>query len=832
MLAIHVDDCIMSSTRAVNAVKKVLLLQYVATSVVLYLALHNAWLTQNDLHCSWKKQEYKDGWNQTYETLLSNVCFNQGYNDRFSTIYLGLEFASVFLLLLKILPRKPNNAFGNIRSILANPKLMYGIAAGFKLILIFKLLPSQLAVAEVKFGSVFGVIWACVGTLFNVIIGLAIQTVALPLSLLLPYPIKPAVTVDFLKFAMLVGNYEQDLISKTLPGLTKEIQCRQICRINSSFSRSVIVTLLLVCFSVVFWLIHIAENFEGETERKEILQMREQVSESVEFIRVSEVSDDFNYEVMLKEEKSRPVSCDVCKENEVLRVNEEKEVLEEKRLVTDETKEPVAHFVEKADKNCQTMSLERNVMDQVSQTVSLERKVRDQVSQTVSLERKVNSKVSQKVPFGSKINNQAPQTVHVEHKVNSQASQTPQVEHIVNSQASQTVPLEHKVNSKASQTVHMEHNVNSQATQTVPLEHKVNSQASQTVPLEHKVNSQASQTVPLEHKLNSDFEDVSLENSANKLGIEVSNNIRKESLVSSTSAISDKPNPKLKLGQRKDIAAAADGNVDSSIRGSVRLRKPTKSKKPNAYSVSNKEIKQELSNVNSKEDISDVKSKTEVGKLERQNENVKSKTEVGNFESKGEFSAVQNKDKVANTDIKSEFSDVKSKDQLSNANSKNDLGKFESNEKLNSKMELSVESNGTENLARFSFSELSLVPSDLDLEEKIKQRSFVPNMNTDNFLSQLKEEENKHQIYVEKELLMSTLTEIILTARITGSGDCDICPKTHDLVKECTCPVHNLIKSIIKGSPTTPDRDSVDGSLESINGDFSDDESFFCGFRL
>lgn len=142
-----------------------------------------------------------------------------------------------------------------------------------------------------------------------------------------------------------------------------------------------------------------------------------------------------------------------------------------------------------------------------------------------------------------------------------------------------------------------------------------------------------------------------------------------------------------------------------------------------------------------------------------------------------------------------------------------------------------ITANGSVGKELFGSSELTLIPRTLDFERRIiRENQLLNRISVEAFLKFLEKEDDSDVVFVEKDLLIDTFRNIVLTTKLEGNDDA-VCPRTGDLVAECPCRVHTLIKRISKREGRNSDE--VDGlKMETEDDDDSDDESFFNGFRL
>lgn len=141
-----------------------------------------------------------------------------------------------------------------------------------------------------------------------------------------------------------------------------------------------------------------------------------------------------------------------------------------------------------------------------------------------------------------------------------------------------------------------------------------------------------------------------------------------------------------------------------------------------------------------------------------------------------------------------------------------------------------LKGNGSVGKELFGFSELALIPRTLDFERRIIREKQIQRIDVESFLKFLEKEDDKDIIFVEKDLLIDTIRSIVLTTKMSTTEE-NVCERSGDFVDRCDCRVHVLIKRFTKHG--RHENDEVDGlKMETEDDDFSDDESFFNGFRL
>ena len=185
----------------------------------------------------------------------------------------------------------------------------------------------------------------------------------------------------------------------------------------------------------------------------------------------------------------------------------------------------------------------------------------------------------------------------------------------------------------------------------------------------------------------------------------------------------------------------------------------------------------------------------------------------------------------------------RSKEEELNVREKRENGKIAESEKENiaktendrKNLEFSpdsnilIEANGHDRKEKFGFPELTIIPGTHDFERRILRKNQIERINVEAFLKCLEKEDERDVVFVEKDLLIDTFRNIVLTTKASTTEDA-VCPRSNDVVDECECRIHGLIKKFTKQNQQS---DEVDGlKMETEDDDCSDDESFFSGFRL
>ncbi|XP_065051097.1 uncharacterized protein LOC135680824 [Rhopilema esculentum] len=261
-----------------------LLLQYFAVSLLLLSTASRAWFVNGNISCLGHSQQQING---TERSVIESLCRNPAYRDRFSALFLCLEIPVLLLLLLRVLVDERNHGWKFNWNLHFNfdDWTIYFITT-LPRILVYIILPLQSALST---NASHSTLYAVFRSPFTFILGLLVRLIVFPIALFFPYPMKDFVEVNLSQIAESLS----DLVPKIEQmSLTGKIDCFQLCQASFDGTWCFFVCFLLVNFSIVFWVLNIPILNE-EPRRGE---SRAQYSDSVEFIRISEVSEDFSFE--------------------------------------------------------------------------------------------------------------------------------------------------------------------------------------------------------------------------------------------------------------------------------------------------------------------------------------------------------------------------------------------------------------------------------------------------------------------------------------------------------------------------------------------------------
>ena len=281
------------SKNTLISTKVVLFLQYIGITLLVYNILTNSWLVTGNVHCTGHAEKTL---NETEGLIIASLCRNPNYRARFSGMFLLLEVFTMFLLLIKLAMaiKKFDIDFEDYLNLKLDSKTIFWILF-IPRVLFYQFLPLQSVWAtnlSSHFGSFFSVLRSPVLFFF----GMSAKLITLPIALLFPYPLNDTAEIDILKFAKDLGKSE-GLFGNVGPSDANVVlKCFENCRLSFEWSWIVSVSYMLMNFTVVYWFVEFSETIGEVTDEGRELDSRENFSDGVEFIRVSEVSEDFSFE--------------------------------------------------------------------------------------------------------------------------------------------------------------------------------------------------------------------------------------------------------------------------------------------------------------------------------------------------------------------------------------------------------------------------------------------------------------------------------------------------------------------------------------------------------
>ena len=261
-----------------------LLLQYFAVSLLLLSTASHAWFVNGIISCRGHSQQPING---TESLIIESLCRNPAYRDRFSGLFLCLEIPVLLLLLLRMLVDERNHGWKFNWNLHFNfdDWTIYCITT-LPRILVYIILPLQSALST---NASYDALYAVFRSPFTFVLGLLVRLIVFPVALFFPYPMKGFVEVNLSQIAKSLNDLVPEIEQMNQTG---KIDCFQLCQASFDGTWCFFVCFLLVNFSIVFWVLNIPILNE-EPRRGE---SRAQYSDSVEFIRISEVSEDFSFE--------------------------------------------------------------------------------------------------------------------------------------------------------------------------------------------------------------------------------------------------------------------------------------------------------------------------------------------------------------------------------------------------------------------------------------------------------------------------------------------------------------------------------------------------------
>jgi len=717
---IVVDEFKMSRN-VLTAIKIGLFSQYIGITLLVYVILTSSLVLNGRIHCmASTEREFND----TERVILASLCRNPNYQSRFGGVFLFLETITMVLLLLKLVisVTKDNGKLSDYFNMRIDEKTLFWISflPRSMLYLVLPLQSSMAANLSFQFSSLLSILRSPVMLLFS----LTARIITLPMSILFPYPLKSTAEADISMF------YKERSLSQDLSASKLSINCYENCNFSFDWSWCLCVLFFFLNFAIIYWFIGFTENLDEVADGR-VIDSRENYSDGVEFIRVSEVSEDFSFE----EEEENKVK-DGGKSVKDVGVKAKKV---DEDLVTADGMEKVS-----GDDNSSKSPQESLREQELSQGLSKGPLVSSQGSSTIC-EMTAESKVELKVIEGEGFIDPglaAKDDLVLKSKEGEGIEGQDVLKHHISSQDKQAVKFKDE-----SEVIKKER---FRASSLGKLERREYSK-------EISQASKGTQTFSL--KLNKGCQTF--------VPIHLHKKINKKTQVS-------------------PIFVDAQTNTGAVVVNGV-------------------------SNAPEEEDVS-------------QSEQGRFKHNIAVQENGG--------DPVTNLKTEDANESVKEERKQSENQSDDDLEKLENGRKSleaspNSKVV--TQTNGSDHREKFGFPELKIIPRTLDFERRIIRENQIERINLDAFLKCLEKEDDRDVIFVEKNLLLDSFKNIVSLTKALATEDA-ICPRSGDFADECNCCVHSLIKKCTKGELKS---DEVDGlKMETEDDDYSDDESFFNGFRL
>ena len=717
---IVVDEFKMSRN-ALTAIKIGLFLQYIGITLLLYVILTSSLVLNGRIRCM---DSAEREFNDTERLILASLCRNPNYQSRFGGVFLFLETFSMVLLLIKLVIsiKKDNGKFCDYLGVKVDEKTLFWISflPRSMLYLVLPLQSSMAANLSFQFSSLLSILRSPIVLVFS----LTARIITLPMSVLFPYPLKNTAEADFSRF------YKERSLSQEGLSTTKlSINCYESCRFSFDWSWCYSVLFFFLNFAIVYWFIGFTESLDDVGDGRAI-DSRENYSDGVEFIRVSEVSEDFSFEE-----------------------EEENKVKDGEKSVKDMgvKAKNVDEDLEAADGKEKASGDENSSKSPVLSQGSAKGPVLLSQEPSSTCEMTAESKGELKVIEGegfidpglSGTGDLMGKSIDLE-SIDGQGV----VKQHISSQDKHVVKFKDESDKAVGKERFRASSVGKQEGRECSKEISRASKGTQTFSLKLNKGCQTFVPIHLHKKIN-------------------------------------------KKTQVSPIFVDAQTNTDAVVVNGV-------------------------SNVPKEEDVP-------------QREDGQFKRNIA-VQENGGVPLRNNRNGEANESVKEELN-VREKEHSENK-SHDDLDKLENGRKSlesSPNSRLVTETNGSDHREKFGFPELKIIPRTLDFERRIVRENQIERINLDAFLKCLEKEDDRDVIFVEKDLLLDTFRNVVLLTKALATEDA-VCPRSGDFADECSCCVHSLIKKCTKGELKS---DEVDGlKMETEDDDYSDDESFFNGFRL
>lgn len=801
-----IDELKMSRV-ALNILKAVFMLQYVAAVLLLYNIASQTWLTSGDIACSGNSENMQNG---SDSLILGSVCRNPIYRDRFVKVFLSLETLSLVFLVFKLFINEKYPGMKIEDFLHKDDKIIFSILMVPR-VLIYILMPIQSALS-VTTSSSLGTIFSILRSPISSSLSFIIRLVTLPISMFFPYPIKESVEINFNRISHILqaGNDIQmsDKLTKT------SVNCFEHCQVNFEATWMFSVVFLLLNYSVAFWCLALFESFQECRVDSQRGESREQYSDGVEFIRISEVSEDFSYED--DSEKGRD-SVEVADQFQIDQTEKLGEGSQEQSSQGNQD-----HLSNREQEKLMGGNIDTVKSDRIA-------------TETLKESRKDSMKEEQVGP-AKKIEESS------EEKLKPDASKhekPPIQKGIVSSLKQRVAAFEQDTSKKDSRKLSEVDGVSQEKT-------------IRAADLIKRFSSHEQIDVEVPRGRESTVKKAGIDKSENVVKTEINRaeSVRTEAVqTESTKAdivkkeivktVIDKTEiNKEKIKTDKSVQTY-NYKINKSCQTFVPIHLHKKINKKTQVSPilvdaeTNTEAREEEKTIldNRNGEKAAKNEKVGVGKNVEKDDSRKEKHEVSNGSRK------ENNKGTGIIEIKKNVNGSKDEVSLKDNILMGNHGKTETIQGTKELLDVNGHTGSSmlEEIVKsdvgkkYGFAKLSLVPPTLDFERRIIRENEIYRLSVDAFLKHLKTEENGDMIFVEKELLFKTFKEIVVIAKIKKPEE-EVCPRSNEFVAKCVCQVHAVINTLTKQEK----RDEVDGlRMETEEDDLSDDdESFFNGFRL
>ena len=801
-----IDELKMSRV-ALNILKTVFILQYVAAILLLYNIASQTWLTNGDITCG---GNFKQTLNESESLILASVCRNPIYRDRFVKVFLTLETLSMVFLVFKLFINAKYPGMKTADFVHKDDKIIFAILI-IPRVLIYLLIPIQSALSVTAPSSLW-TIFSILRSPISFSLSFVIRFVTLPISMFFPYPIKESVEIDFNRISyVLQANSDLQMSDKSAK---TSVNCFEHCQVNFEATWMFSVVFILLNYSVAFWCLALCESsqeFRVDSRRGE---SREQYSDGVEFIRISEVNEDFFYED--DSEKGRN-SVEVADQFQIDEAGKSEEGNQEQ---SPQVKQDTIDNVEKDERRGDVVDSLQSEVTTTDSSIEI-REDLIKKAEVAPLMQVDTSSIEQFKPDPCK------------------QGKAPIQKGIVSSLKQRVAAFEQDSVKKDTRKLSEVDGVRQEKTvRAADLIKRFSSHEKIDVEVPRGRESGAR-----EAGINKNEKVVKTEISKAEIVktevFETKNNKAENVKKDIKNAEIDKAElTKEKIKTDKGVQTY-NYKVNKSCQTFVPIHLHKKINKKTQVSPilvdaeTNTEAREEekklLDNRNGEK--TEKSEKVDLGKNLEKEDSRKEKDEASNgtkmVSDKGTGIVECKKTFDGNkAEVSVEDKILKGNQETTDQNKSN-----KESLKLNGHTESSMleEIVKSDIGKKFGFAKLLLVPPTLDFERRIIRENEIGRLSVDAFLKHLKNEEDGDMIYVEKELLFKTFKEIVVIAKIKKPEE-ELCPRSNEFVPKCVCQVHSVINTLTKQEK----RDEVDGlRMETEEDDLSDDdESFFNGFRL
>ena len=804
---------------ALNILKTVFILQYVAAVLLLYNIATQTWLTNGDVTCSGNFEQTLNG---SESLLLASVCRNPIYRDRFVKFFLTLETLSLVFLVSKLFINAKYPGMKIADFVHIDDRIVFGILM-IPRVLIYLLIPIQSALS-VTAPSSLGTIFSILRSPISFSLSFIIRLVTLPISIFFPYSIKESVEIDFNGISHILQAKSDIQMSDKSAKIS--VNCFEHCQVNFEASWMFSVVFVLLNYSAAFWCLALCEGFQEFRVDSRRGESREQYSDGVEFIRISEVSEDFSYEGDSEKGRNSVEVADQFQIDEAGKLGEGKKEqypqIKQDNVEQDKQKEHVVDSL-RSEVTATDSSIEiREDLTKEAEAAPLKQADTSSIeAEAAPLRQADTSSIEQSIPDPCK------------------RGKPPIQKGIVSSLKQRVAAFEQDSAKKDSRKLSEVDGVSQEKTvRAADLIKRFSSHEKIDVEV-----PRGRESVVREAGINKSERVVKKEISKGETVktevFETTNNkaetVKKEI---KTTEIDKAELTKEKIKTDKGVQTY-NYKINKSCQTFVPIHLHKKVNKKTQVSPilvdaetnteERKEEKKLLDNRNGEK--TEKTEKVDLGKNLEKEDSRKEKDEVGSGTkrvSDNGTGIVEGK-KIVNgnkAEVPVEDKILKGNQEKTDQNKSNKESLQLNGHAENSMLEEIVKSDIGK---KFGFAKLLLVPPTLDFERRIIRENEIGRLSVDAFLKHLKNEEDGDMIYVEKELLLKTFKEIVVISKIKKPEE-ELCPRSNEFVPKCVCQVHAVINTLTKQEK----RDEVDGlRMETEEDDLSDDdESFFNGFRL